>query len=315
MQEEKVDVNEDGFEDNIFSTNTTEVNSAQNNIDETFSSSVTIGNTLHESELFTGNIKFGRNHSIKRGVNKLHSHQRLWSKRRWVRYSVWTIWALLLMIILGSGSWAFPDGNNPTCSDEDAQRNKAICHIILSIQEGRKSLLFLSSFILAGFLMSTRSLWLLRRTNYQELCGAVKNLLLNVTTLIPDMADQRLLARWTVLAFELTVLKARSLADADEGRRFLEMSSLLVGDEWEAMVNGDRHTTVWYWIQAKATQLNDNGRIDHNRLQNVCYAVTGARDKSNDLMSCIDRDQPSPYIFVSIYSSLQLLQVFNGRFI
>ena len=94
------------------------------------------------------------------------------------------------------------------------------------------------------------------------------------------------------------MLKARTLQDADEAREYLESLKLIVGDEWEAMVNGDRHTTVWYWIQAKAKRLYEARNLNGNKLQTLCQAVPLSRDKANDLMSCIDRDQPPPYVFV-----------------
>jgi hypothetical protein len=78
----------------------------------------------------------------------------------------------------------------------------------------------------------------------------------------------------------------------------LSSSNLIVEDEWDSMVDGDRHTTVWYWIQSKAMQLEDRGEIDSFKLQTICNAITLSRDKANDLMSCIDRDQPPPYVFV-----------------
>ena len=116
--------------------------------------------------------------------------------------------------------------------------------MIQTFRGGSKNLTFLSSFILAGFLLSTRQLWLARRTAYCALCGATRNLLINVTTLV-SKKDQTLLARWAVFSYELYVLKARLLIDSDEGRSFLEQSRLVVGNEWGSMVDGDRHTTVW----------------------------------------------------------------------
>jgi len=78
----------------------------------------------------------------------------------------------------------------------------------------------------------------------------------------------------------------------------LEVSRLISNDEWVSMVDGDRHTTVWYWIQSKAARLNDAGALSEFKLQTICNAVTLSRDKANDLMSCIDRDQPPPYVYV-----------------
>ncbi len=42
----------------------------------------------------------------------------------------------------------------------------------------------------------------------------------------------------------------------------------------------------------------DEGAFDSICFQTICNAVTLSRDKANDLMSCIDRDQPPPYVFV-----------------
>ena len=117
--------------------------------------------------------------------------------------------------------------------------------------------------------------------------------IINVTTLAPPNS-RKLLARWANLGFELSVLKARSLADTIEGKSYLQVSRLIQGDEWEQMVNGDRHTTVWYWVQSEAMRLHENGEIDGFKLQTICNAVTLSRDKANDLMSVIDRDQPPP---------------------
>ena len=60
----------------------------------------------------------------------------------------------------------------------------------------------------------------------------------------------------------------------------------------------DRHTTAWYWVQAKAKRLKDQGKIDGHELKTICSAVTLSRDKAKDLMSCIDRDQPPPYVSI-----------------
>lgn len=65
-----------------------------------------------------------------------------------------------------------------------------------------------------------------------------------MTTLAPD-EDRTLLARWAVLGYELSVLKARSLVDSEAGKKYLEVSRLISNDEWVSMVDGDRHTTVW----------------------------------------------------------------------
>ena len=66
----------------------------------------------------------------------------------------------------------------------------------------------------------------------------------------------------------------------------------------DILVTHDVHPLVWYWIQTKAGNLSRDGVIDSICFQTICNAVTLSRDKANDLMSCIDRDQPPPYVFV-----------------
>lgn len=86
--------------------------------------------------------------------------------------------------------------------------------------------------------------------------------------------------------------------DTEEGRHLLESLGLVVDNEWDAMVPGDRHTTVWFWMQLKATQLADEGKISELRLQTICNAVTLIRDKANNIMSGLNWDEPPPYVSV-----------------
>ena len=51
-----------------------------------------------------------------------------------------------------------------------------------------------------------------------------------------------------LLAYELAVLKPRNAMDSDRARDHLKAVGLLEADEWEKMVPGDRHTTVFFWI-------------------------------------------------------------------
>lgn len=74
---------------------------------------------------------------------------------------------------------------------------------------------------------------------------------------------------------------------------------------------GDRHTNVWFWIQKSAVAAVDGGEIKSDiRLMSLCNAITLMRDKANDLMSCIDRDQPPPYCdVVAALVNLNLLLI------
>jgi hypothetical protein len=66
--------------------------------------------------------------------------------------------------------------------------------------------------------------------------------------------------RWVVLGFELAVLNERGLMYTEEGRQLLESLGLVVDDEWDATVPGDRHTTVWFWMQLKTQSNEVSGR-------------------------------------------------------
>ena len=60
-------------------------------------------------------------------------------------------------------------------------------------------------------------------------------------------------------------------------------------------VPGDRHTTVYFWMQTIAVRLCRQGLCTPHELQMVGDAITQARAQANDLMSCLDRDVPYPY--------------------
>ena len=84
--------------------------------------------------------------------------------------------------------------------------------------------------------------------------------------------------------------------DSDEGRAFLEKIGLLEGGEWDVMVPGDRHTTTFWWLQFKLTQLAEEGVITEQRLTSLTASITNMRAQANDLMSSLDRDAPFPYV-------------------
>ena len=55
-----------------------------------------------------------------------------------------------------------------------------------------------------------------------------------------------------MLGFELAMLKARGKIDSSAGKDFLEAEGLLCPGEWQALIDGDRHTTVFWWIQVRS---------------------------------------------------------------
>ena len=59
-------------------------------------------------------------------------------------------------------------------------------------------------------------------------------------------------------------------------------------------------------------RLRDRNSIDAFELQTICNAVTLSRDKANDMMRPIDRDQPPPYN-PHQFQSTTLFMVDSGR--
>jgi len=224
----------------------------------------------------------------------------------WTEHFFYTVLAIVIQITFGH-EFAFPDGR-PACNRDDElhRNNMRMCDLLYTLESAKSQLKFLAPFILGGFVVSTVHLWRLRRTAYTALCGATRNINVNIASLLPiDEQDKSIkyarmtMARWSVLGYEFSVLKARGQMDTDDAKFHLECLGLLAEGEWEAMVPGDRHTSVWLWIQTKAVQLRKQGVITSDiYVQTICNAVTLIRDKANDLMSAIDRDQPFPYISI-----------------
>ena len=169
----------------------------------------------------------------------------------WSAYFFWVIIALVIQFMVGAGEWAFPQGaggiDNSACSPltpgSQVMRNRNVCNLNVSLAEGSARLTFLSAFIVGGFLLNSVKLWRARRTAYCALCGATRNLLINLCTVVDSQVQKIVLTRWAILGFELAVLKGRGLIDLEDGRQYLEGLRLVKLNEWEKLINGDRHTT------------------------------------------------------------------------
>ena len=106
---------------------------------------------------------------------------------------------------------------------------------------------------------------------------------------------RKLLNRWVLLAYELANLKAQGLIETDTGKTYLEKKNLLEKGEWDSMVPGDRHTSVFFWI---ATKLNNqsSSMIPSNYNNNLIEMIVSMRGTANDMMDCICTDAPYPYV-------------------
>ena len=101
-------------------------------------------------------------------------------------------------------------------------KNINVCNMEAVLHDTKSEFRFLIAFILAGFVATSVSIWRLRRQNYAALCGNTRNLTVLMMSMIDGDDDQltavrETLARWTILAFELAVLKARGHIDSEQG--------------------------------------------------------------------------------------------------
>lgn len=241
--------------------------------------------------------------AIKRDNSQLLEGRKYWSLHKMIGYSFWCIVALTIQILVGTQSWIFPDGRN-SCYIVQTDgfpymTNKSICELEKSLKENVLSLRFLSALVLGGFLVSSVNIWMKRRQAYGTLNDATRTLLVNICSIVPDAGNKKLLARWIVLGYELAILNARGFIDTSEGRNYLQRLNLIKGDEWNMMVNGNRHNSVWFWIQSKAIYLMKKNEISEQSFQTICNAMSSSRDKAQDLMSPVTNDQPPPYVWTS----------------
>lgn len=184
-------------------------------------------------------------------------------------------------------------------------RNRLICQLETVLEDATDSFQWLIAFVLSGYVTASVAAWGRRRTNYASLCGNARNLNILLSSLVPlDKSNKELhasrktLGRWVMLAFELAMLKARGNMDSEAGKQYLLSSGLMVKGEWEAMVNGDRHSTVFWWISMKVQRLQVDGYLCAEYVVRISAAVSSMRAQANDLMSSLDRDKPFPYVAI-----------------
>ena len=233
-----------------------------------------------------------------------------------VCYSVWPylrhlgyiVYAIVLQVVLGQ-AWAFP---NSEPGEAPCPANANMCGLEASLNQASGHFRLLIAFVLGGFVASTVGMWRQRRQNYASLCGSTRNLCVQIqASLAWDESGEttklrETLSRWVLLAYELAVLKPRNAMDSDRARDHLKAVGLLEADEWEKMVPGDRHTTVFFWILAKCRQqaTETGGKLRSERawaLETIAEAVGVMRSQANDLMSSLDRDDPFPYLSLTTF--------------
>lgn len=81
------------------------------------------------------------------------------------------------------------------------------------------------------------------------------------------------------------------------------------------MVPGDRHSTVFWWIQLKLVELEKAHVLPVMYLPLLMGSVSKMRAMANDLMSSLDRDKPFPYTAlcgVLVYINILIMSTWKG---
>lgn len=85
--------------------------------------------------------------------------------------------------------------------------------------------------------------------------------------------------------------------------------------EWDAMVTGDRHSTIFWWLQLRLVDLDRQNILKPHHLQIICMSVCKMRAMANDLMSSLDRDKPFPYTALCgllVYINILIMSTWKG---
>jgi len=155
---------------------------------------------------------------------------------------------------------------------------------------------FLAVFIVAGFVTYSIQNSKEKREQYTSLLRNTRHLLSTIGTLLRNDQQKKIFARWTILAFELSILDARGHLDSNKGRRYLQGLNLLHGTEWDMMIPEDRQSTVWSWILMQGNTLNRDEEMTDFAHQKILDASWDCLRSSHDLMGRTTRDLPAPYI-------------------
>lgn len=175
------------------------------------------------------------------------------------------------------------------------------------ISFGRTWMATLVAFVIGGFVIMNVSKWSRKRGTYGLLCGKTREQLISVAAFLQpgsggDAATsqralnyRRQFGRYTVLALELAMQKARGKMDVEGMKDWLQRLKLIEEDEWERMVPGDRHTTVYFWLLAIAERARADGLLSDQAAMSVFDSVKAARGAANDLMDLLPNSLPFAY--------------------
>jgi len=171
---------------------------------------------------------------------------------------------------------------------------------------GRTWVATLVAFVLGGFVIMNVKKWSRKRGMYGLLCGKTREQLITVAAFLqPTSSDvaaselalayRKQFGRYAVLALELAIQKARGKMDSEDTKNWLQRLELIVDDEWEKMVPGDRHTTVYFWLLSIAERARVEGLLSQAAAITVFDSVKAGRGSANDLMDLLPNAMPFAY--------------------
>lgn len=162
----------------------------------------------------------------------------------------------------------------------------------LSLIDVVKPWRILAAFIIAGYVKVAIDRSKEERKLYFSLVSHTRQLLSVIGCLLQNQEEKRKLSRWTILAFELTVLEIRGNSNSQKGIRFIHGLNLFSGVEWDIMNANARYASVWQWVQEDISNL---GEISKNASQQLWEASAACSQESFKIINNIGSGIPNAY--------------------
>jgi hypothetical protein len=216
----------------------------------------------------------------------------------WTKHALYLLYALVIMYMFATTS--FPDGEPGAGHTCDPGLNVAMCQLEVTLDDAKSEFRFLIAFVLAGYVASTVAAWNRRRANYAALVGSTRDTTVHVNAFLggddAEVVESRTtISRWINLAFEIAMLRPKAHMESDIGRDYLLGRALLIPGEWEAMVPGDRHTTVFVWIASALASLGRAGKVPPSWVDSMSNRLSSMRAACQDPMETLSSLAPYPY--------------------
>lgn len=177
---------------------------------------------------------------------------------------------------------------------------------------GRNSIQILVAFVLGGYIINFLGKWQTKRGLYGKLVGRSRDAIMKTACVLTPLAEggpvsqeealwaheaKETIIRYFNLAMEFAILKPRGLMDSvTVAKPFLEQRCLLRPGEWERLVPGDRHTTVYYWILCLLRHCKARHLLDEHEFVLMANTVSDCRGVANDLMDMLPNGYPFAYV-------------------